>query len=171
VLHLPYETIAQLIFEKLYKAAAEKASLDLWETFNRLLANKFTTWNDFWEIVPGGGRKVIAPFFLHTMTVELTFQKLCTYTLTVEVTFGKKIERCLFSYPPAPMNHVKKYLRAGPPEMPLRNWYKCSTKHFQLTSMVKWKWKNQLDWVIKPVPHDLVRRIRFWRIKISGTWF
>ena len=31
--------------------------------------------------------------------------------------------------------------------------------------------KNQLDWVIKPVPHDLVRRIRFWRTKISGTWF
>jgi len=23
----------------------------------------------------------------------------------------------------------------------------------------------------KPVPHNLVRRIRFWRIKISGTWF
>jgi len=76
----------------------------------------------------------------------------------------------LSPYPPAPMNHVK-YLRAGPPDMPLRNWYNCSTKHFHLTSVVRWKWKNQLDWVIKPVPHDLVRRIRFWRIKISGTWF
>jgi len=23
--------------------------------------------------------------------------------------------------------------------------------------MVGWKWKPQLDWIIKPVPHDLVR--------------
>jgi len=49
--------------------------------------------------------------------------------------------------------------------MPLRNWYNCSTKHFHLIMVVRWKWKNQLDWVIKPVPHDLVRRIRFWKIK------
>ena len=49
--------------------------------------------------------------------------------------------------------------------------FNCGTDHFHLTSVVRWKWKNQLDWVIKPVPHDLVRRIRFWRIKISGTWF
>jgi len=31
--------------------------------------------------------------------------------------------------------------------------------------VVLWKWKTQPDWVIKPVTHDLVRRIRFWRIK------
>ena len=31
--------------------------------------------------------------------------------------------------------------------------------------------KNPTRWVIKPVPHELVRRIRFWRIKVSGTWF
>ena len=49
--------------------------------------------------------------------------------------------------------------------MPLRNWYNCGTKHFHQTSVVWWKWKPQLNWVIKPVPHDLVRRIRFWRIK------
>jgi len=55
--------------------------------------------------------------------------------------------------------------------MPLRNWYNCGTKHFHQTSVVWWKWKTQLDWVIKPVPHDLVWRIRFWRKKISGTWF
>jgi len=29
--------------------------------------------------------------------------------------------------PPAPINHVK-YLRAGPPEMPLLYWYNCGTK-------------------------------------------
>ena len=70
-----------------------------------------------------------------------------------------------------PYESWKKCLRAGPPEMPLRNWYNCGTNHFHLTSVVGWKWKYQLDWVIKPVPHDLVRRIRFWRIKISGTWY
>jgi len=49
--------------------------------------------------------------------------------------------------------------------MPLRNWYNCRTKKFHLTMMVRWKWKTQLDWVIKPVTHDLVWRIRFWRTK------
>jgi len=68
--------------------------------------------------------------------------------------------------PPAPMNHAK-YLRAGPHEMPLRNWYNCGTNHFHLTGVVWWKWRTQPDWVIKPVTHDLVRRIRFWRIKIA----
>ena len=60
-----------------------------------------------------------------------------------------------------------KYLRAGPPEMSLRNWYNCGTKHFHQTSVVWWNLKRntQLDWLIKPVLHDLVRRIRFWRIK------
>jgi len=72
--------------------------------------------------------------------------------------------------PPAPTNRVKIF-KGWPPEMPLRNWYNCGTNHFHLTSVVRCKWKNQLYWVIKPVPHDLVRRIRFWRIKISGTWF
>jgi len=72
--------------------------------------------------------------------------------------------------PPAPMNHVQ-YLRAGPAEMPFRNWYTANTNHFHLTDSVGWKWKTQPDWVIKPITHDLVRRIRFWRLKISGTWF
>ena len=72
--------------------------------------------------------------------------------------------------PPAPMNHVKN-LRAGPAEMPFQNWYTANTNHFHLTDSVRWKWKTQPDWVINPVTHDLVRRIRFWRKKISGTWF
>ena len=49
--------------------------------------------------------------------------------------------------------------------LPFQSWYDCGTKHFHPTMMVGWKWKTQLDWVIKPVLHDLVRRIRFWRIK------
>jgi len=72
--------------------------------------------------------------------------------------------------PPAPMNHVKD-LRAGPGEMPFPNWYTANTNDFHLTDSVMWKSKNQLGWVINTVPHNIVRRIRFWRTKISGTWF
>jgi len=64
-----------------------------------------------------------------------------------------------------PLWIMYKYLRAGPPEMPFRNWYNCGTKHFHQTNVVWWKWRTQLAWEIKPVPHDLVRRIGFWRIK------
>jgi hypothetical protein len=39
------------------------------------------------------------------------------------------------------------------------------TRYFHPTMMVGWKWNPQVDWVIKQVPHDLVRRIRFWSIK------
>ena len=35
-------------------------------------------------------------------------------------------------YPPAPMNHVK-YLRAGPAEMPVQNWYTANANHFRLS--------------------------------------
>ena len=42
------------------------------------------------------------------------------------------------SCPPAPMNHVK-YLRAGPAEMPFRNWYTANINHFHLTDSVRWK--------------------------------
>ena len=52
-----------------------------------------------------------------------------------------------------------------------RNWYTVNTNHFHITDSVKWKSKTQLGWVINPVTHNLARRIRFWRIKISGTWF
>ena len=57
------------------------------------------------------------------------------------------------------------------PEMSFRNWCTANTKHFQLTDSVRWKWKTQPYWVIKPRTHDLVQRIRFWRIKISGNDF
>jgi len=63
---------------------------------------------------------------------------------------------------PAPMNHVKIFkgwpLRDAPSEV-------VQPKYFLTTMMVGWKWKIQLDWVINPVPHSLVRRIRFWRIR------
>jgi len=44
-------------------------------------------------------------------------------------------------------------------------------KSFPADRSVRRTSKNQLGWVINPVPHNLVRRIRFWRIKISSTWF
>ena len=66
--------------------------------------------------------------------------------------------------PPASMNHVKIF-KGWPPRDPPSKLVQCGTNHSQLTSVVRWKWKNQLDWVINPVPHDLVRRIRFCRIK------
>ena len=62
-----------------------------------------------------------------------------------------------------PLWIVINYVRAAPPQMPLRKWYNRCTKHFHQTSVIWWKWK--VDRVIKPVSHDLVRRIRFWRIK------
>ena len=61
-----------------------------------------------------------------------------------------------------------KILRAGPAEMPFQNWYTANTNHFPPTDSVRWKFKKQQGSVINPVPHNLVRRIRFWRIKISG---
>jgi len=48
------------------------------------------------------------------------------------------VYKCIDIYPPAPMNHVK-YLRAGPAEMPFRNWYTADTNHFHLTDSVRWK--------------------------------
>ena len=44
-------------------------------------------------------------------------------------------------------------------------------KSFPTDRFCQAKSKTQLGWVIDPVPHNLVRRIRFWRNKISGTWF
>jgi len=46
--------------------------------------------------------------------------------------------------PPAPMNHVK-YLRAGPAEMPFRNWYTANTNHFHLTHSVEIKNQTRLS--------------------------
>jgi len=72
--------------------------------------------------------------------------------------------------PPDPMNHSKIF-KGWSTGYALRSWYLCGAKHFHPTMMVGWKWKPQLDWVIKQVPHDLVRRIRFWRIKSTEQDF
>jgi len=86
----------------------------------------------------------------------LVFRLLCHHTAS--------------SSTPAPMNHVKIFKGWPPQDAPSRLvqlWYKS----FPPDHVVWWKWKTQPDWVIKPVTHDLVRRIRFWRIKICETWF
>ena len=53
--------------------------------------------------------------------------------------------------------------------MPLRNWYNqnISTRPWWSGGNEKSNWTR----VIKPVPHNLVRRIRFWRIRSSEQDF
>ena len=53
------------------------------------------------------------------------------------------------------------------------SWYLTGTKKFHSTIMilVGRKWKSQLSWEIKPVPHNLVRRIRCWSIWSSAQGF
>jgi len=81
---------------------------------------------------------------------------------------GTRLSSVKFRVRP-PLWIMLKYLRSGPAVM----LFFTGTTPIQIIST----WQTQLeikkptDWVIKPVPHDLVRRIRFWRIKISGTWF
>jgi len=103
-----------------------------------------------------------------------TFTEMCQhiqrYTYITDKKYKYNTDICRNTSPPAPMNHVI-YLRAGPAKMPFRNWYTANTDHFHLTDSVRWKWKLQPNWVIKPVTHDFVRRSRFGRIKISGTRF
>ena len=51
---------------------------------------------------------------------------MCRYIDTYMYTSARLYESC-------------KKLRAGPPEMPLQNWYNCGKKHFHLTMMAGWK--------------------------------
>jgi len=59
----------------------------------------------------------------------------------------------------------------APPRCPFR----AGTTVVQIISTRQicawWKWRSQLCWVINAVPHDLVRRIRFLRIKSSEQDF
>jgi len=75
--------------------------------------------------------------------------------------------------PPAPMNHLKIFKGWPPRDAPstlVQLWYK-SFRPDQRGLRVWSKWQTQPDWVVNPVPHYLVRRIRFWRIENSRTWF
>ena len=72
---------------------------------------------------------------------------------------------------------MQNYLRPGPTKMPLANWYPAGSNQFHqaifcLAEMKKpTMLSSQLCWVFKTVPHDLVRRIRFLRIKSSEQDF
>jgi len=103
--------------------------------------------------------------FVHAVLLFCSLNKMKSNGISFEISAAPNR---LYRSPPAPMNHVKK-LKG--PEVPLGNWYNCGTNHFHQTSVILWNWKAQPDWVMNPVTHDFVRRIRFWRIKISGTWF
>jgi len=66
--------------------------------------------------------------------------------------------------PPDPMNHVKIF-KGRPRREAFYYWYTANTNIFPLTILVTLKSESQLGWVIKPILHNLVSRIRFWRIK------
>ena len=82
------------------------------------------------------------------------------YTATAENLHSKGLRRC----PPDPMNHVKIF-KGRPCREAFCYWYTAITNLFRLTILVLRKSESQLGWVIKPVLHNLVSRIRFWRIK------
>jgi len=67
-------------------------------------------------------------------------------------------------YPPAPMNHVNIFKgwppRDAPSELVQLGYKKFPPDHIDQVEM-----KSQLGWVLKPVPHNLVRGIRFWKTK------
>jgi len=55
--------------------------------------------------------------------------------------------------------------------LPFGSWDLNCINYFRLTILVRRKSTSQTCWVIKPVPHNLVRRIRSWSIIFSGTDF
>jgi len=62
------------------------------------------------------------------------------------------------------MNNVKIF-EGRPRREAFCYWYTANTNLLSLTILVTRRSESQLGWVIKPVPHNLVWRIRFWRIK------
>jgi hypothetical protein len=54
-----------------------------------------------------------------------------------------------YAYPPAPINHVK-YLRAGPAQMPVQNWYTANTNYFRLTDSCQAEIQNTTRLSDKP---------------------
>jgi len=72
---------------------------------------------------------------------------------------------CVNIYTARPYESCKNNWGLAPPRCP----FEAGTTVVQIIStrqISAWrKWGSQLCWVIKAVPHDLARRIRFWRIK------
>jgi len=65
---------------------------------------------------------------------------------------------------------MKTNLRAGPTNLPFWSWYLTGTKHFCMTILVRRKWTTQPCWIMKPVPHNLVRMVRFWIINFRNRF-
>ena len=61
-----------------------------------------------------------------------------------------------------------KYLMGQPRPLAFESWYLTGTNHFRLTILVRRNCMTQPWWVINPVPHNLVRRIRSWSIWSSA---
>jgi len=100
----------------------------------------------------------------HTATYCNSHCNTLQHTATVTAT------HCNMCNPPAPMNHAKIF-EGWPAEMPLVSWYPASTHHFHPTDFCRAEMKEPTMLSNKAVPHDLLRRIRFWRIKSSEQDF
>ena len=91
--------------------------------------------------------------YIYTYTYIYEYMYICIY---------------IYIYPPAPMNRVTIF-KGQPRQFALlelvKAWYEPGTKYFHLTILVRWKSTIQQCWGIKPVPHDLMRRIKFWSLK------
>jgi len=69
-----------------------------------------------------------------------------------------------------PVNYVN-YLRTSPTNLSFGNWYLTGINRFRLTILIRQKWTTQQCWVIKPVPHNLVWRIRAGNISSSAQYW
>jgi len=92
-----------------------------------------------------------------------TYIHIYIYTY-IPLEVGKDQKRATHMYCPT-LWIMYKYLRASLADLSIRSWYKPGTKHFRLTILVRWESTTQQCWGIKPVPHNLVRRIRSWSVK------
>ena len=76
---------------------------------------------------------------------------------------------CICIFPPAPVNHVKIF-KGWPlwdaPSKLVHKWYKT----FLLTSVVRWKWKTQLDSGEQKSP-ELDFKYLYWRISKIFFWY
>ena len=73
-----------------------------------------------------------------------------------------------YAYPPALINHVQ-YLRAGPAEMPVQNWYTANTSHFRLTDFCQAEIQHTTGLGNKPSTAKFCAEYQILENKMLGT--
>jgi len=125
-LHLLYH---RLVPEKRFEGHCHRSKLHFWQWQN--------------GYIPDTGK--VSGFWMSFVTETHFYRQKTKYTKPaaklVPTTSGELIWLSLWI--------MLQYIRADPPEMPLRNWYNCGTNHFNKASVVWWKWKTQPDRAIK----------------------